>query len=195
MPRPQDPASENTGNRFPDDIRLRGYGLVLREWTDQDVPLMVELFDDPAVDRFTPLHSPFDLGAARAYLERAREQRAADLRIQLAITTEDDRPRGEILLFRTGDGGHLAELAYAIGPRHRRQGLAARAVRLISEYAYTTLGMHRLYLRIPAENLASAAVAHATGFQRTGDPPVTRDGARYPLHTWQHHGPRSPSSR
>jgi hypothetical protein len=28
---------------------------------------------------------------------------------------------------------------------------------LISEYAYTTLAMHRLSLRIPAENTASAA--------------------------------------
>jgi RimJ/RimL family protein N-acetyltransferase len=190
VPHSQEPIPVDTGNRFPDDIRICGHGLILREWTDQDPPIMVELFDDPAVDRFTPLRSPFDLTAARAYLNRARERRTADLRIQLAITTDGGRPRGEILLFRAGDDRHEAELAYAIGPAHRRQGLAARAVRLISEYAYGTLAMRRLYLRIPAENPASAAVARTTGFRLTDDPPVTREGARYPLHTWQHHPDR-----
>lgn len=180
-------------NHFPENIRIGGHGLILREWAGQDLPIMVELFDDPAVDRFTPLHSPFDLTAARAYLERAHEQRAADLRIQLAITTAGSPPLGEILLFRTADDTHGAELAYAIGPQHRRQGLAARAVRLIGDYAYATLGMRRLYLRIPAENTASAAVARATGFQRTDDPPVTLERARYPLHTWRHHPAPQPA--
>src|SRR5689334_9078296 len=120
MTRPPDPAPHDTGSRFPENIRITGHGLLLREWTDQDLLTMVELFDDPAVDQFTPLRSPFDLTAARAYLERAHDQRAADLRIQLAITTDGSRPLGEILAFRTADDARGLELAYAIGPRHRR---------------------------------------------------------------------------
>jgi hypothetical protein len=36
--------------RFPAGIRLQGQGLILREWTEDDLTTMVELFDDPEGD-------------------------------------------------------------------------------------------------------------------------------------------------
>ncbi len=83
------------------------------------MPAMVELFDDCAVDRWTPLRAPFDETAARAYLDRARGHRAQGRGLQLAITTDGRRPLGEILLFPTGAPGEV-ELAYAADqPRGR----------------------------------------------------------------------------
>jgi RimJ/RimL family protein N-acetyltransferase len=170
---------------LPATVHLAGHGLILREWADEDVPAMAALFDDPLVDHFTPLRSPFDLAAARAYLDKARDDRAAGRRVQLAITTDGATPKGEILLSRTGDADN-AELAYAIGSHHRRQRLATRAVQLITGYAYTELAMNQVLLRIPAENIASAAVARAAGFRLTDAAPITRENARYPLLTWAH---------
>jgi RimJ/RimL family protein N-acetyltransferase len=109
---------------FPSRITLSGLGLHLREWTDEDLPVMVELFDEPQIARWTPLASPFDLSAAQAYLAKAREAHVAGRGIQLAITTDGRQARGEILLYRAGEDGQDAELAYAIGARHRRQRLA-----------------------------------------------------------------------
>jgi RimJ/RimL family protein N-acetyltransferase len=173
---------------FPDHITITGLGLTLREWTDADIPAMAELFDDPDVDRFTPLRAPFDLAAARAYLQNARQSRAEGHRLQLAITTDGHTPQGEILLFRArgSDLTDTAELAYAIGRRHRHQRLATRAVRLITDYAYATLGFTAVVLHIAAANTASIAVAHAAGFRLTPEPPLTLDTARDPLLTWQH---------
>ncbi|MEV4224939.1 GNAT family N-acetyltransferase [Nonomuraea sp. NPDC049725] len=171
---------------LPADIRLTGLGLVLREWTDDDVSVMVELFNDPQVDLWTPLRFPFDQEAARAYLAQARQRRSDGLYVQLAITADGDAPMGEILLFRTGSPGE-AELAYAVGPRHRRRRLATRAVQLITGYAYDVLGMDHVLLRITQENRGSVAVAHSAGFALTAATPVTRAGSRHPLHTWRHH--------
>lgn len=56
---------------LPEEVRLRGHGVVLREWKDGDLGAMVKLFDDPEVAYWTPLVSPFGPQAARAYLERA----------------------------------------------------------------------------------------------------------------------------
>ncbi|MFF5264989.1 GNAT family N-acetyltransferase [Actinomadura viridis] len=173
------------GDRFPCPIRLAGLGLTLREWSDQDVPAMVELFDEPQVDRWTPLRAPFDVVAARAYLDTARRRRAEDRRLQLAITTDGHQPMGEILLFRTGVPGEV-ELAYAIGAAHRRQGLAARAVQIIIGYAYDVLAMNQILLRIAPGNTASVAVARSTGFHLTSAPPLIREGSRDSLLTWQH---------
>ncbi|MFF7640293.1 GNAT family N-acetyltransferase [Streptomyces canus] len=46
---------------------LEGYGVRLREWSDADLADLVALYDDPEMARWTPVASPFDLAAARAY--------------------------------------------------------------------------------------------------------------------------------
>jgi RimJ/RimL family protein N-acetyltransferase len=178
--------SAQPGNPLPADITVRGHGLVLREWRDADLPVMVGLFDDPGVAKWTPLPSPFDLAAARTYLARARDGRAAGRRIQLAITTDGHSALGEILLVPTDGSRTEVELAYAIGPLHRRQRLAVRAVALATEYAYDTLGASRVRLAIPPDNTASAATAAAAGFAVSSTPPIIRDGADQPLSIWYH---------
>ncbi|SNT50578.1 Protein N-acetyltransferase, RimJ/RimL family [Streptosporangium subroseum] len=148
---------------------------------------MVALFDEPQVDRWTPLRSPFDFDAAQEYLSQSRRARAADRGMQLAITRDDGEAQGEILLFRTADEPGVAELAYAIGAQHRRERLAARAVELMAGYARTSLGMRGLVLRIDPANAASVAVARATGFHLTDEEPMTfeRKGHDITLHRWR----------
>ena len=82
-------------------MALKGLGLRLREWTDEDLQAMVGLFDDAQVARWTPLASPFDLVAARGHLDRARGNRSN--RLQLAITEDGRTPKGEVLLIRNRD--------------------------------------------------------------------------------------------
>jgi RimJ/RimL family protein N-acetyltransferase len=173
---------------FPSTIRLTGLGLHLREWTDDDLPVMVELFDDPQFDQWTPLASPFDLPVAQAYLSRAQEQRNAGRVVQLAVTTDGHAALGEVLLVRREeDGRQAAELAYGIGAKHRRQRLAARAVELMTRYARDTLAIDRVILRIAPENTASEAVARTTGFHLTDEEPIVRErpnGRSVRLRTW-----------
>jgi len=178
--------------RFSRDITVSGDGLILRDWTDQDVSAMIELFDDPLIDRWTPLVSPFDLAAARAYLAASRRSRADDRGIQLAITIDGEQPCGEVLLFRTG-GPDEAELAYGIGPAFRGRRLAPRAVRIMTDYGYHHLRLSRLLLRIDPGNMASQAVARGAGFELTDEPVVVRPrpgGNTVHLRTWQHRRPQ-----
>ncbi|GAA2390682.1 hypothetical protein GCM10010404_54910 [Nonomuraea africana] len=167
-------------------LELRGLGLRLREWTDEDLPVMVELFDDPEMDRWTPLRSPFDLAAATAYLAKAQQVRAENCGINLAITVQEDRPRGEVLLRDTGTPGE-AEIAYGIGSQYRRQGLAKRAVELMTLHAFQDLSMTRILLRIEPANEGSQAVAASAGFHLTNDAPVVRERKEGPfkLLTWE----------
>ncbi|MGP4103321.1 GNAT family N-acetyltransferase [Nonomuraea sp. KM90] len=165
---------------------VRGLGLRLREWTDEDLPVMAELFDDPDMDRWTPLRSPFDVAAATAYLAKARQAKAENRGINLAITVEDDRPRGEVLLRSAGNPGE-GEIAYGIGRQYRRQGLAKRAVELMTRHAFHDLEMTRILIRIERANEGSQAVAASAGFHLTDDAPVIREREEGPftLLTWE----------
>ncbi|MEV0125159.1 GNAT family N-acetyltransferase [Streptomyces sp. NPDC050703] len=174
---------------LPPSIRLSGEGILLREWTEADLPALVELYDDPEIDRWTPVPSPFDSEAARAYLTKAHADRRQGRRTaQLAITTDGVQPRGEILLFLSELNARDVELAYGIGPQHRRQSLAARSVTLLADYACRQLAARRVLLRIEAGNTPSAAVARASGFRLTDDQPVTRQAKdrQVTLSTWSY---------
>jgi RimJ/RimL family protein N-acetyltransferase len=182
-------ATGQSDNPLPPVITITGRGLHLREWADNDVPVMAQLFDEPEVGRWTPLPFPFGIPAAESYLARARHIREAGAGIHLAITTDGQEPLGEILLYWTGEHRRDAELAYAIGARYRRQRLALRAVQLMTSYAYDQLTPKRVILLIEADNQASNHVARAANFQRTDEPPTIRKlkHRTVTLLTWSHH--------
>ncbi len=166
---------------------LAGPGVVLREWRAADAPLMVELFDDPQIRRWTPMPNPFDLPAARAYLERAAQARETGHRVQLAVTLDGGAPCGEVLLFGIDHGLGEAELGYVLGAAYRGRGLATAALGLLAGYARDALGLGRLTLRIDPANAASVAVACRAGFAATDEPlvPQTVPGGRANLRTWE----------
>ncbi len=159
-------------------VRLTAAGLVLREWEPRDLAAMVELFDDPEVARRTPLPSPFGLAEAAARLARAQQRE----QLFLAVTTDGDRPLGEVLLMSTG------ALGYQLGAAHRGQGLAARAVALLRDHAHGVVGFDVLHLEIEPDNAASAAVARRTGFRlvQPAVEVVVDKGREVVLDRWEH---------
>ncbi|MGX2995266.1 GNAT family N-acetyltransferase [Streptomyces sp. JNUCC 64] len=173
----------STTSPFPERIEISGEGLVLRDWTESDLAAMPELFDHPDIAYWTPIVSPFDEAAARARLERSRKLRAEGTAVLLAITVDGGAPLGEVMVRRAPEG---TELGYAVGPAHRGQGLAARAVRVMAAYAFEELGVERVILELEAENAASVAVAEKTGFALLDVPLITGEekGRAYALQTW-----------
>jgi RimJ/RimL family protein N-acetyltransferase len=176
-----------TSVRLPFPITLTGDGIQLREWRSDDLDELVQLLDEPGIARWTPMPSPFDLDAGIAYLKRAYQGRISGQRIQLAITEDGGKPLGEVLLFGVDAGLKEAELGYLVGASHRRRGLAAGALTLLSGYAHGTLGLRRLLLRIDPANTASTAVARRCGYRLTGEPPILQEGPHGPssLDTWE----------
>lgn len=168
---------------FPERMELCGEGLVLRDWTEDDVAAMPALFDHPDIAYWTPIVSPFDEEAARQRLVRTRQLRAEGTAVLLAVTVDGGAPLGEVMLRRAPEG---TEIGYAVGPAHRGRGLAARAVRVMASYAFEELGARQVILELEAENAASVAVATRAGFRRLDVPLITGEekGRPYVLQTW-----------
>ncbi|MET7986999.1 MULTISPECIES: GNAT family N-acetyltransferase [unclassified Streptomyces] len=178
----------STTSSFPERVELSGEGLVLRDWTEADLTAMPALFDHPDIAYWTPIVSPFDEAAAHARLERDRKLRAEGTAVLLAITLDGGAPLGEVMLRRAPEG---VEIGYAVGPEHRGQGLAVRAVRVMAAYAFEELAAEQVILELEAENAASIAVATKAGFALLDVPPITGEekGRPFVLQTWGQNRP------
>lgn len=170
---------------MPDDIRLSGDGVILREWTDDDLPAIVELFDDPVTQRFFPLaEAGPDLEVATKYLAGIRRRRAEGKSIHLAVTTDGERVLGEVIVHPP-----IGVLAGTIGAPYRGQGLATRAFRLLIDYAHDVLGVPTVLAQMEPDNHAMIAVMEGLGLRRTDAEPETwvERGRSVTVYTWAHH--------
>ncbi|MFI2378055.1 GNAT family N-acetyltransferase [Streptomyces sp. NPDC018964] len=140
-------------------LSLRGHGLVLRQWREDDAASMQELFGDPALAAAMNLPVPFDAAAFIAALPGAR--RAGHH--HLAITEGTDVPLG--LFFLWPERGVLG---YGVGAGHRGRRLAVRALRLATVFCHGELGVTELLLPIFPDNLPSQAVAAGAGYRDLG---------------------------
>jgi len=72
------------------------------------------------------------------------------------------------------------ELSYWIFPQHRGNGYAARAVRLVVDYAFSHLNIERAEIGFEVDNAASRGVARQAGFVEEGvlRKKMTRGGQR-----------------
>jgi RimJ/RimL family protein N-acetyltransferase len=128
---------------------------------------LAELGRDADVQRFTYVPSPWPEGYEHTWL--GRYEQADGTRAGFAVVDEES---GEFLgmaaLVRVDLEGRQAEAGYIVAPAARGRGVAVRALRLLTTWAFAELGMERVELRIDVDNLPSVKVADRAGFVREG---------------------------
>lgn len=83
-------------------------------------------------------------------------------------------------------GVRAAKLGYAIGADHWGHGYGTDAARTLTDFAFTTLQLHRVSAATAPDNMASMALLKRLGFvyEGRGQPPTGNDPrSMYPRHT------------
>ncbi len=142
-------------------LELRDGDLVLRPWSEADVPALVEACNDPEIARWIPLiPSPYTEDHARTFVAGTSED------YSLAIT------RGGVVVGAIGLGlngpGYRGRIGYWVAAPVRGAGICTRALRLLSRWALGELELRRLELITDPDNHASQRVAEKVGFRREG---------------------------
>lgn len=141
----------------------------LRPLAEHDVPAVVEGCRDPLVQRFTRVPANYGEDDARAFIGGAPDRRANGVSVELAISgAEDGRLAGVIGLVRDRWDAERAEVGYWVMPRERGEGLASRALALMSWWAIDVVGFVRLDLQASVANPGSVRVAERCGYVREG---------------------------
>jgi RimJ/RimL family protein N-acetyltransferase len=155
--------------RAPDPPLTDGT-VLLRPWTEGDVPAVAEACRDPEIALWIDdIPAPYTRADARAYVATCRRGWKDGSLWAFAVT---DAGTGEVLgSCGVGWQDHphgVAEIGYWVRAGARGRGVATRAVRLASDWAFEEGGVQRLQLRADALNIASQRVAENADFQREG---------------------------
>lgn len=143
---------------------IRAESLTLRPFTTVDIPWVHEVSQDPLLQHFVQVPSPYRLEHAAFFVE------------QVAITGWETRERAEFVVEDASTGTRLgrvglglgergaAEVGYWVKPQSRGRGVAARAVRALCRWAFDTLDVELVEWRCEVGNVASRRVAEKAGF-------------------------------
>jgi RimJ/RimL family protein N-acetyltransferase len=138
--------------------------LTLRPFAPTDIPWVYQVSQDPVLQHYTQVPSPY------------RPEHAAFFVEQLAIAGLDSGQRAEFVAAETATGAALgrvglglqaegaAEIGYWVGPSARGRGVATQAARAVCGWAFTTLGLEIIEWHAEVGNLASRRVAEKAGF-------------------------------
>ncbi len=127
------------------------------------------LITDPEVLRFTRVPEPVPAGFPERWLGRYEEGRRDGSREAFAIEDAASAVFLGLALVPTIDReARTAELGYIVAPGARGRGVASEALRLLTAWAFSELGVLRLELLISVENEASKRVAERCGYEREG---------------------------
>ncbi|MDX6687034.1 MAG: hypothetical protein QOF86_3162 [Baekduia sp.] len=143
--------------------------LRLRPPAPADVPAITEACQDPEIQRFTFVPSPYTEAHAAGWVADAAPARARGEALEFVIAdTPTDVLLGTIAVQRRVLVHRTAEIGYWVAPAARGRGTAARALALLAPWALRSLGLARVTCEIDVDNDASQRVAEAAGFTREG---------------------------
>lgn len=150
---------------------LRGERVTLRPLTAVDAAAVFASMADAEVMRLTGTQQQFTLAQVEAFCRRVAE---ADDRADYAITLGDDPAYiGEVVLNEIDWENRTANFRIALaGQRYFGKGYGSEATRLIVDYGFKQLKLHRIELEVYDFNPRAQRVYEKAGFVREG---VRRD--------------------
>lgn len=150
--------------------------LILRRTTEADVEPLVELWSDPKVTQY--FGGPRDQQALRESFEQSAFSPFSD---DYDLWPVVEKASGEVighsgLLDKEIEGKTEVELVYVIAPAYWGKGYATEIAEGLKEYAFSELGLDRLFALVEPTNKASERVALKIGM--TYKNTIARSGAQ-----------------
>lgn len=146
---------------------LNGDRVRLRELRDADLPKLVDWWRRPDVavfnDRIQPRPDRPVEDMFRHWSENGSAAAAG-----FCVETLDGELVGHVALWGAEVRNRCATFGIMIGPEHQSKGLGSDATRLMVNYGFSELGLHRIELMVNAENDRAIAAYRRAGFEQEG---------------------------
>lgn len=159
-------ADARAGGRAP-AWPLRTERLTLRPHREDDLGWLRRMYSRPEVVRHL-LDEPWDEATAREKLTKriGWDDLAGPSGAVALVVEHEGVPVGDVILWCTDRERGVAEIGWALDPRHAGQGFAREAAAAVLALGFEAHGLHRVVAQMDARNTASARLAEAVGLRR-----------------------------
>lgn len=147
-------------------LEIETMRLVMREFQDEDIPALYQLFSDAETMEYYP--APFSLPKTKEWVQRNQESYKKNGFGLGAVHLKDSKQCiGDCgLVAQVVDGEPEVEVGYHINKKYWSKGYATEAAQACAEYGFHQLGLQRLISIIDPKNTASIRVAEKNGFRK-----------------------------
>ncbi|MFI1013375.1 GNAT family N-acetyltransferase [Streptomyces sp. NPDC020965] len=151
-------------------ITLTTDRLLLRTVTPDDTETIHQACQDPDIQRWTTVPSPYELRHAAEFTGRmVPEGWRTGTMCTFAVVPRADGPLMATVAVTLRTQPDTWEIGYWTGAEHRGRGIMREAVGALARWTFTGLGAARLEWRAEVGNTASRAVAEKAGFVVEGE--------------------------
>ena len=148
---------------------IEGERVRLRWLTTNDVNSLFSIFSDPKVMRYWSSLPLADVAAAEKLLAEIHSYFEKRNLFQWGVARQtDNRIIGTCTLFHLDPDNRRAEIGYALGSENWGKGYMGDALKLLLNFCFDNLNLHRLEADVDPQNTASIKVLERLGFQREG---------------------------
>ena len=150
-------------------VEITAGRLHLRPFTASDESDVYAACQDAEIQRWTRVPSPYTREHALEFLAQAEAEVATGEGVSLAMVSAGGGELvGSIALHLDSWEYRRGRIGYLVFAAARGRGLAPRAVRLLSRWAFDRAGLARVGILTAVGNRASQRVAEKAGYTREG---------------------------
>lgn len=158
-------------------MKLQGQHISLRALEPSDIDVLYKWENDTETWKISNTQTPFSRFVLEEYIISAHQDiySAKQLRLIIDVLPESsdiagrNRAIGSIDLFDFEPNHQRAGIGILIAEKgDRRHGYASEALKIITEYCFTTLNLHQVYCNITIDNEPSILLFQQHGFQVAG---------------------------
>ena len=166
---------------WPSEVPTIQYGqFTLRPLAEVDIDPIYQSCQDPLIPRFTTVPSPYTLELAEAFVRTRAPQLFEERKaIQWILTTSREVNEGALKvngetfigpfsIHAIEESNHIGEVGYWLNKEVRGNGFTAMGVKMLTNYAFETLGFRRIAGLVDNENQASKKVLLSAGYEHEG---------------------------
>jgi RimJ/RimL family protein N-acetyltransferase len=154
---------------IPDRPLLRGEKVWLRPVEERDLPAIVAGINDSEVGGLAGYKAPMSVEQTKDWLQHNNERvRKGEGFFYTVCELGDDRFIGTVWLKEVNYWHGSAELAIFMDRDHIGQGFGTDAQRILLDFAFTAVGMARVWLSVYAANKRAIRSYEKLGFRQEG---------------------------
>jgi RimJ/RimL family protein N-acetyltransferase len=147
-----------------------GDGIRFRAPERSDLQRFTDWLNDPEVRQFLTIYFPISMPIEEKWFEENLAKSPAEQTMVIEVITETGwKPIGDIGLMNVCNIDRVGEVGLFIGEKSDwSKGYGRKALSLMLKYAFNTLNLNRVYLRVLENNLRGIRAYKAVGFIEEG---------------------------